>query len=90
MQYSMTWNPEEAYKLIKAITLRLAYGGSVVQSHMEGTIRVIDKIDLFSISLVDIPYACKECGYPAFGCSFIRGSEACTIRRGQWVKSNAG
>lgn len=89
MQYPLTWNPGEAYKLAKDISLRLAYGGSVVRSHMEGEIRVIDEFKLHSISLVEAPSACKECGYPAFGCPFVRGSLACDVRRKQWVKSDA-
>ena len=49
MQFLMTWNPDEAYKVTKDIVLRLAYGGSVVRSHMEGDIKVIDEFTLHSI-----------------------------------------
>jgi len=89
MQFLMTWNPAEAYRVTKDIALRLAYGGFVVRSHMEGDIKVIDEFNLSHISLIEVPFACKECGYPAFGCPFISGSEACAIRRKQWVKSDA-
>ena len=55
MQFLMTWNPDEAYKVTKDIALRLAYGGSVVRSHMEGDIKVIDEFTLHSISVVRVP-----------------------------------
>jgi hypothetical protein len=99
MQYPLTWNPDEAYRLIKDISLRLAYVGSVVRSHMEGDIKVIEVVRRFGNlspnqcnipKNLEVPGCCRECGYPAFGCPFIRGSEACAIRREQWVKSDAG